>query len=96
MGLSAEDVDYLYFQPPESMKIKYNKDGAIIYSKTGLSPRRANDRIYTLQDSYSLTLITRNPDSTFPQRFQEEFPTASPGRVFVANNLYHHPFTLVF
>lgn len=96
LGLGPQDRDYLYFQPPESMKLKFDRECTIIYSRQAKDVRRADDRPYNVQDSYQIVLITRNPDSNSPREFLESFPKASPGRPYVSNNLYHHPFNLLF
>ena len=93
LGLKKNDPDHLYFQPPESVKLKFD---AIIYKKLGLDLRRADDGIYSLQDTYHLVIVTRDPDSPLPHDFQTRFPKASPGKVYVSENLYHHPFTLTY
>lgn len=97
LGISRNEVDYIYFQPPESMKIKYTSKGnAIIYRRKQLRPIKADDRIYNDRWEYYITLITRSPDSELPQKFHERFPTASQSPSYVSNNLYHHPFTLTY
>lgn len=51
----------VYFQPPESVKIKYS---AIVYALDDIESRHANDSVYGLRRRYLVTLITEDPDST--------------------------------
>lgn len=98
IGIGRDDPNYIYFQPPESMKLKYDPSykAAILYRRKQLKPTRADDRIYNNRWEYYITIITRDPDSVLPAMFLERFPSASMSPSYVANNLYHHPFTLIY
>ena len=83
----------IYFQPPDSVLMKYD---AIRYRRTSLSPTYANNKTYNLRDQYEVIVISRDPDSELPRRIQEHFQLCRPGRQYMADNLYHFPFTLYY
>lgn len=83
----------VYYNPPESVKMRYD---AIRYELAGKDLRRANDKVYTKTNQYDCVFITHNPDSGVPDAILERFSMCSLGRPYVADNLYHFPFTLYF
>lgn len=85
--LGTRDV---YYQPPESMRISYP---AIVYSKMRMSPKFADDSMYLLNETYSVTLITKNPDTEIPKSIIE-LPYCMFDRRYVADGLYHDVFTI--
>ena len=50
----------VYYQPPESLKIKYP---AIIYSRSRIDKRSADDTSYITTNCYELTVIDKHPDN---------------------------------
>lgn len=83
----------VYFQPPETVKIKYP---CIVYKLSGNDVRHANNELYSLIHEYTLLLIDRNPDSEFPDKL-EALPMCHLSRPpYVADNLYHYPFDIYF
>lgn len=83
----------VYFQPPESVKMQYD---AIRYSLAGKNLKRANDKIYLNTNQYDGVVITRDPDTTIPDRLLSNFEMCSFGRPYTADNLNHYPFTLYY
>lgn len=83
----------VYFQPPESVKMKYD---AIRYELGGKDLKRANDRIYRNTNRYEGVLITRDPDTTIPDAILSHFEMCSFGRPYPADNLNHYPFTIYY
>ena len=83
----------IYFQPPESVKMKYD---CIRYKKNTMTVLRANDQTYRTRDTYEIIIISRDVDSELPKAFQKRFPTATPGRYYMADNLHHFPFTITY
>lgn len=82
--------DNVYFQPPTGTKIKYP---CLIYDLEQANVRYADNAPYALYDKYSLKYITRDPDD--PVRNQiVMLPLCASERVYINDNLYHHPFTL--
>lgn len=82
----------VYFQPPESVKLVYP---AIVYELSKINNRYANDGVYIQADSYTVTFISKNPDSEII-RTLSKLPTCRFDRGFVSNNLYHKVFTLYY
>lgn len=78
----------VYFQPPESMKIKYP---AIIYRIVDRDDLRADDRRYRGLDTYELLHITRDPDSDTPYKILERIQYSSSERPYTKDNLHHNP-----
>lgn len=83
----------VYFQPPESVKLKYD---CIIYKDVTPFTRRANNHVYILQHKYQITYITSNPNSTIPDTLLLSFEHIDRVNDFVSDNLYHYVFELYF
>ena len=83
------DTDRVYFQAP-SKTLTYP---CIIYDKNPPRVIRANNKIYKKKDSYTFTYITKNPDDETPDKFLG-LSYCSSDRVYRADGLYHHVFTI--
>lgn len=83
----------VYFQPPASVLMKYP---AIRYNGSGYSVDHANNRIYRSMKRYEGVVITQDPDSDIVERLMRRFQYISVGNQYVADNLYHFPFTLYY
>ena len=53
-------VKHVYYQPPESRKIEYP---AIVYSKSNIQTKKANNKTYSKKTRYDITVIDRLPDN---------------------------------
>lgn len=82
----------VYFQPPENLKLQYP---CIIYTRDKIEQRYADDRTYSHKVRYSLTLITRSPDSDLVMKILE-LPYCSYDRCYAADSLNHDTFTLYY
>lgn len=82
-----------YFQPPASVRMQYD---AIRYKLGGKDIKRANDHIYRLTNKYEGVIITRDPDTTIPDKLLAHFEMCSFGTPYTADNLNHYPFTLYY
>ena len=51
---------YVYFQPPESIKLNYP---CIIYERYDISNTFADDDVYLDPRQYRITVVDKNPDS---------------------------------
>ena len=60
----------VYFNPPESVKMKYD---AIRYSLGGKNLTHASNKIYRKVNLYEGVVITRNPDTTLPDEILSHF-----------------------
>ena len=82
----------VYYQPPESVKLQYP---AIIYNKSRMKSFYANNRVYRIQNEYSVTVVSKKPDSEVIDKIAH-LPTASFDRHYISDNLNHDVFTLDF
>lgn len=83
---------YVYFQPPESIKIKYP---AIIYERYDIPNRFANDEVYLQTIKYKVIVVDRDPDSEIVSRMSK-FKTAKFDKHYVADGLNHDVFTIYY
>lgn len=83
----------VYFQAPESVKMEYD---AIRYELGGKDLKRADNKIYKSINRYEGVIITRDPDTTIPDKLLANFEMCSFGRPYTADNLNHYPFTLYY
>lgn len=85
-------TDKVYFQPPENCKIQYP---CIIYKIKQIDSVFANDKPYSHQKQYQVTIIDRNPDSKLPDKLSE-LPTCYYETFFTSDNLNHYIFNIYF
>ena len=83
---------HVYYDPPENLKMEYP---AIIYSKSKIDSRHANDKIYKKMTRYELIVISRKPDSPMIDDLLE-LPYCSYDRHYVSDNLHHDVLTLYY
>lgn len=82
----------VYYQPPENIKMNYP---AIVYSKSNIWNRRANDKIYRKMTRYDIVVIDRRPDNPVIDKILE-LPYCSYDRQYKSNNLNHDSLTLYY
>lgn len=82
----------VYFQPPESIKLKYP---CIIYSLSDIYARNADDLHYSMQKAYNISVISRDPDNNIAEKIMT-LPRTRFDRRYVADNLYHDILTLYY
>lgn len=82
----------VYYDPPENLKMRYP---AIRYSKSKISTRHADDKIYNKMVRYELIVISEEPDSDIINKILE-FPYSSFDRHYISNNLHHDVLTLYY
>jgi hypothetical protein len=82
----------VYYQPPESIKMKYP---AIVYSRSKIDNRYANDSIYDQLLAYDITVIDEDPDSEIVEKISK-LPFCSFDRHYTADNLNHDTFTIYY
>lgn len=83
----------VYFQSPESVKMQYD---AIRYELGTKDLKRANNAIYRSTNQYEGVVITRDPDTTIPDKLLAHFEMCSLGRPYPSDNLNHYPFTIYY
>lgn len=79
---------HVYFQPPESVKMKYP---AIRYVLDDIGIKRANDRLYLKTPGYLVTLIDTKPNSRYVDLILE-IPYCKLVNTYRADNLNHFTF----
>lgn len=88
--LGSRDV---YYQSPNSNRMTYP---AIVYSKTNIQSKFADDRIYLNNRCYELVVISTCADDPVIDKILCEFSHISYTRRYVAENLYHDVLTLYY
>lgn len=83
---------YVYFQPPESVKLNYP---AIVYERSDIPSKFANDDIYLQAIKYKVTVVDRDPDSEVVERMAK-FKTARFEKHVVIDGLNHDTFTIYY
>ena len=82
----------VYFQPPSNIQLIYP---CIIYERSYWNTTFADNKPYSLNKRYSLTVIDRDPDSTIVDKVIN-LPMCSFDRHYVSDNLNHDVFNLYF
>ena len=85
-------IGNVYFQPPESFKLKYP---CIIYELASTFTRFANNDLYYDKDAYRVRLLDRDPDSLLYHKLKG-FRYSRFERHFVSNNLHNWIFNIYF
>lgn len=82
----------VYFQPPQSVMLKYP---CIVYSRTGYDIKFAEDENYITRKQYTLTLIYKDPDSDLPDKLLK-LRGINHTNHSVVDNLYHDYFRIYY
>jgi len=82
----------VYFQPPTGFQMKYP---CIVYDRSKIDTRYAENVPYVHFNRYSVTVIDRDPESEIPYKIAD-LPKCAHDRQFVNDNLYHDVFTLYY
>lgn len=80
----------VYYQPPASLQMRYP---AIVYKRNPARNRHSEDNVYLQNDSYELTVISRDPDIPVVVELSR-LPLCRWDARYVGENLYHDRFTL--
>ena len=83
---------HVYYQPPESVKMEYP---AIVYSKNNIKITHANNAMYTKNNQYILTVISKKPDDPVIDKLLN-LPYCSYDRNYKTDNLNHDVLILYF
>lgn len=84
----------VYFQPPETIKMKYP---SIIYDLYRINQRFADDKNYRLMPAYSITIIDQTTELDWiTKMFQAFSKYCSLERTYTADNLVHYSFILYY
>lgn len=84
--------DNVYFQPPETCKMKYP---CIVYEISKIDTRFADNCPYVHHKRYKVVVIDKNPDSEIPDKLGM-LPMCTFDRFFTSNNLNHFIYNLYY
>lgn len=82
----------VYFQPPPSVQMRYP---AIIYSRSDIDTKYANNAVYLNDVAYQITVIDSDPDSEIVMKVAN-LPKCRFNRHYVSDNLNHDVFTIYY
>lgn len=82
----------VYYQPPESVKMKYP---AIRYSRYDIENSSADNIPYKQSHFYQITVIDSDPDSEIVHKVSK-LPMCTFDRHFTSDNLNHDVFTICY
>lgn len=80
----------VYYQPPESIKMSYP---AIVYSKSAIVNRHANDAVYNSRTRYEIIVIDKRPDNEVINKILD-LSLSSYERSYRSDNLNHDVISL--
>lgn len=82
----------VYFQPPPGFAMEYP---CIVYRREPGSSRYADNKIYSFDQQYEVTLISGEPDEAIFEQLKW-LPQTRHSASFTAENLYHSVFAIFF
>lgn len=82
----------VYFQPPANIHMEYP---CIVYGRDRAETEFADNKPYSYQKGYQVTVIDRNPDSDIPDKVAK-LPKCVFATHFTADNLNHDVFNMFF
>lgn len=92
--------DNVYFQPPESLKLKFP---CIVYKRTNGDTKYADDSPYSFTIAYQLTYISKDPDpdldengKTIIDKIAMHFPMSRYTTHFAKDNMNHDTFIVYY
>ena len=91
--IEVSGLQNVYFQPPESIKLKYP---CVTYHKAAKINRYADDIRYAGYDRYDITIISRDPDNDLADKLLSHFRYCAFARRYTADNLYHDALELYY
>lgn len=80
----------VYYQPPEALKLSYP---AIIYSKSKIDTKKANDSTYLKNTRYNIIVVDKMPDNPVIDKLLS-LPYCSYDRHYNSDKLNHDSLTL--
>lgn len=83
----------VYFEPPESIKIKYP---CIVYGLDDIYSQRADNLNYKSTRLYQITCIGKDPDTNIADRILDELEMSSYERRFKSDGLVHDVIRLYY
>lgn len=93
LGTKGEKESRVYFQPPSTIKMKYP---CICYKRNKTNEIFANDELYKMKKSYTVTVIDADPDSLIPDKIITSLAMCRFDRHYTSDNLNHDVFNVYF
>ncbi len=81
----------VYFEPDLNSKMKYP---CIAYERTGGESTFSNNRPYSFDYSYKVTVISKDPDERLVEKLASTHEYCTLSRTYKADGLYHNVFTV--
>lgn len=88
--LGSENV---YYQPPENLVMKYP---CIRYNLNSGSTRFADNRPFTFDKEYTITLISYTSNEEMVKKIAMHFPKSRYDRQYKADHLVHDVYTIFY
>lgn len=85
--------DHVYFQPPESVKLKYP---CIVYSLDPTYTRHADNKNYIITNRYHIKHIYKSLGNSKKDEFLTRFMMISHDNRMIADSMYNDDFTLYY
>ena len=89
---TALGSNYVYFQPPATVKLHYP---CIIYERSAAQSIFANDKKYNNRIRYDVIVVDPNPDSDIPGKVAI-LPLSSFSRHYTMDNLNHDVYNIYY
>ena len=80
-----------WYQKPPGNKMTYP---CFVYKAVEPETVRADNKVYVLMPRYEILYISQIENDVIWEKMTETFEYCSVGRKYVADNLYHYPFTV--
>ena len=84
-----DGIGHVYFSPPN--KLEYP---CILYQIARRTSKHADDVRYIDRIQFTVTAITRDPNSDIPYKIMDSFDYVSHDNNFISERLYHDVFTV--
>lgn len=84
--------EFVYFQPPESLKIQYP---CVVYSLASFYEPKADNMTYHRKRVYDMVYITKDPDDPMIETLAD-LQFCSMKKPYTADNLHHYPYTIYY
>lgn len=84
--LSEEENIKVYFQPPPTIKLTYP---CLIIEFSDIFQNFANNKLYSVFQTYEITHISTNPDAKFPSELVKNEGFSYIGKIYINDGLYH-------
>lgn len=88
----ALGIEHIYFQPPETVKLKYP---CAIYHLNRYKQQHADDISYLNYKSYLITIVDKDPESDIPDKLLK-LPMCTFDRYYTSDMLNHWVFSIYF